>query len=172
MTIVHLNRAVLGILTASSLFCLHAAREAFTLDILAGDLQDPPRSEVTEVEPIFVMSADYLTLATDNAPFSPSRQPSDTRFGTSGENAEDEPAIDSQPLFTEPNPASLRLFGTLLFADDGGVALVQRMGDAPRLVRPGDVVGEWTLERLYRGVAIFSTASGTDIEIRIQNPGA
>lgn len=172
MTLVHLNRAVLGTLTASSLFCLHAAREAFTLDTVAVDLQAPPPIEVTEVEPIFVMSADYLTLAIDNAPFSPSRQPYDTRFGTSGENAENGPAIDSQPLVPEPNPASLRLLGTALFANEGGVALVQWMGDAPRLVRPGDVVGEWTLERLYRGVAIFSTASGTDIEFRIQNPGA
>jgi hypothetical protein len=172
MTVVQLSRVLFGLLAASLLFCLYAVREAFTLEMLAVELRDPPRSGLTEAEPQFVMSPDYLTLATANAPFSPSRQPSGLRFGMPAEVAQSDPASDSNPLFPEPAPESLRLFGTLMVSDEGGVALVQWVGDAPRLVRPGEVVGEWTLKRLYRGVAIFSTASGTELEFRVQNPGA
>jgi hypothetical protein len=58
MTVVQLSRVLFGLLAASLLFCLYAVREAFTLEMLAVELRDPPRSGLTEAEPQFVMSPD------------------------------------------------------------------------------------------------------------------
>lgn len=112
-----------------------------------------PRTAVTGQEVALVLRAD---------PFHPERRAPATRFRFPGEGAPTGPAV---------SVAALKLIGVALIEEGRSFALVQAGGDAPRLVRVGEIIGGYTLRRVERDRAIFAGPDGKVQEFRVTKAG-
>lgn len=101
-----------------------------------------------------------LIAAVDKDPFHPERRRPAQRF--------------QLPSAAPPVPrvadANVRVVGTAV-SPDGGFAMCSWAGGAPRIVRVGDRLGDWTLSKVMPGAAEFTGAAGSTIVVRIAKAG-
>jgi hypothetical protein len=113
-------------------------------------------------------SLDRVLSAVSKDPFHPERRRPAVRF----QMPEDLAAASAQREASQATEASLRLVGTAVGADGGGFAMCAWQGGNPRIVRIGERVGEWTLQRVWQGAAEFVTPAGSTITVRVPKAGA
>jgi len=66
---------------------------------------------------------------------------------------------------------SVQVIGTAVSANGGGFAMCAWGGAAPRIVRIGERVGDWTLRAVTPGAAQFRSSTGTTVVVRIAKAG-
>ena len=102
-----------------------------------------------------------ITAAVEADPFSPSRQRPLEPYRLPGE------------LVEAPTPSrtqQLKVLGTVVVTNGPGFAMCQLGSDPPVIVRVGGQIGGYTLKRVTRGKATFSSATG-EIESAAPQPG-
>ena len=105
-----------------------------------------------------------VLAAVDKDPFRPSRRRPSIRFGVPSD-------ASLAAATTAPSP-SVRVIGTAVSQDgEDGFAMCALGTGAPRIVRIGERLGDWTLSKVMPGAAEFATASGSTIIVRIAKAG-
>ncbi len=110
--------------------------------------------------------AEVLAAAIDEDPFHPERRRPATRFRFPGEalSAGDSAhGVSMAPSFI--------LIGTAVLPEGRGFAMCQWAGDAPKLVRIGEHIGDLTLHSVAQGKAVFFTAAGKRLEVQVPKAG-
>jgi len=97
----------------------------------------------------------------DADPFAPSRQRPLEPYHLPGELVEAPAPSRSQQL---------KVLGTVVVTSGTSFAMCQIGSDPPVIVRVGQQIGSYTLKRVARGKAVFSSPSG-EIEIAAPQPG-
>jgi hypothetical protein len=89
-------------------------------------------------------------------PFSPDR------VGVATRDADGEATIDESPETpaSAPEPPQLRLLGVVVLGDGRGSAALSVAGGAAQLVRVGQQVDRWVLERVESGTATLVSRDG------------
>jgi len=145
---------------AAGIFAALSAAQAIRLDELPGpadttalgDVQPPSRKSTTRVN---------IAAAVDADPFAPDRQRPAEPYRLPGELVE-APAM---------SPAQqLKVLGTVVVTSGSSFAMCQIGSDPPVIVRIGQRIGGYTLKRVARGKAVFTSPSG-EIEIAAPQPG-
>ena len=116
-------------------------------DVQAGVRKSPPRVNVA--------------AAVDADPFSPNRQRPEEPYRLPGE------------LVQAPTPSrsqQLKVLGTVVVTNGTSFAMCQIGSEPPVIVRVGQQIGSYTLKRVARGKAVFTSPSG-EIEIAAPQPG-
>ena len=161
--------ALLGV-AAAALLAGWALRDALVLEPLPAAARATAPRPAAAAGRRAALPRDYLSVAVESAPFHPLRQPPGERFRMPGEEI---PIPVEDATAPPPAPAAtLRLLGTMLLPEGGGMAMVQAGGAPPRLVRIGETVGEWTLQSVGRRTASFVDPSGARTQIDVPEPGA
>jgi len=111
---------------------------------------------------------DRVLTAVTKDPFRPDRRRPGGRFQLPAVAA----AASARRHASQATEASLRLVGTAVAAGGGGFAMCAWQGGIPRIVRIGERVGDWTLQRVWPGAAEFVTPAGGTIIVRIPKAGA
>jgi hypothetical protein len=117
-----------------------------------GDVQAASRAATSRVN---------IAAAVDADPFAPSRQRPLEPYRLPGE------------LVEAPAPSrtqQLKVLGTVVVTAGTSFAMCQIGSDPPVIVRVGQQIGSYTLKRVTRGKAVFSSPSG-EIEIAAPQPG-
>jgi hypothetical protein len=108
-------------------------------------------------------------------PFRPERSRPAVRFRSSQERlaaAATALAPSGMPLLAAPAPDLPRLVGTMVLANGRAVALCELTGQSPRLLRPGDRIGDYVLERVGRRSATLRSPRTGVIELHVPSPGS
>jgi len=116
-----------------------------------GDVQSAARKSPARVN---------IAAAVDADPFSPARQRPAEPYRLPGELIE-APASRTQQL---------KVLGTVVVTSGPSFAMCQIGSDPPVIVRIGQQIGGYTLKRVARGKAVFTSPSG-EIEIAAPQPG-
>lgn len=111
---------------------------------------------------------DRVLTAVSKDPFHPERRRPGMRFQLPLDLA----AASLRRETSQATEADLRLVGTAVAADGGGFVMCAWQGGNPRIVRIGERVGDWTLQRVLPGVAEFVTPAGGTITVRVPKAGA
>jgi hypothetical protein len=100
--------------------------------------------------------------AVDKDPFHPERRRPRQRFQLPSDVA----------AFAQPAAATaeVELIGTAV-TPDGGFAMCATGSGPPRIVRVGERLGDWTLNRVTQGAAEFAKADGAIVVLRIAKAG-
>jgi hypothetical protein len=121
--------------------------------------------------PDLVLAADAsvqaLNEAVDVDPFRPDRRRPAERFRLPEDRAA-EAASAMEPADREP----LLLIGTVVMPAGRSFAMCQLPGQAPRLVRVGETVGDLTLRFVEQGRAVFATSDGVTVEAMVPKAGS
>ena len=105
-------------------------------------------------------SAQRLLSAVEQDPFQPARRRPAQRFRMPGD----------APVAVQTPVSDVRVVGTAV-GPDGGFAMCSWAGGAPRIVRVGQRVGDWTLSKVTPGAAEFTAATGSTMVVRIAKAG-
>jgi hypothetical protein len=134
-------------------------------------LQSPapaPAAEGTLARPTST-PRDRVARTIETDPFRPERQRPPRPFRFPGEAL----AGDSTPNAGTPSAqAQVRLIGTAVLPQERGFAMCQVGDGPPRLVRPGERIGAYTLMRVARGRAVFRDAAGAAVEVQVPKAGS
>jgi hypothetical protein len=117
-----------------------------------GDVQAGARPSVSRVN---------IAAAVDADPFNPARQ------------RPLEPYLLPNELVEAPlasRTQQLKVLGTVVVTNGSSFAMCQIGSDPPVIVRVGQQIGVYTLKRVARGKAVFTSPSG-EIEIAAPQPG-
>jgi hypothetical protein len=144
----------------AALFTAWSVTSALRLDELPGpgeatalgDVQPAARRPAARVN---------LVAAVDADPFSPGRERPLEPYRLPGELVEAPPASRTQQL---------RVLGTVVVTNGVSFAMCQLGSDQPVIVRVGQQIGSYTLKRVARGKATFTSPAG-EIEIAAPQPG-
>jgi hypothetical protein len=117
-----------------------------------GDVQPGGRRVPTRVN---------IAGAVDADPFSPGRQRPAEPYRLPGELIEAPVASRTQQL---------KVLGTVVVTSGSSFAMCQIGSEPPVIVRVGQQIGGYTLKRVARGKAVFTSPSG-EIEIAAPQPG-
>ena len=117
-----------------------------------GDVQPAARKTPARVN---------IAAAVDADPFSPARQRPAEPYRLPGELIEAPAASRTQQL---------KVLGTVVVTSGSSFAMCQIGSDPPVIVRIGQQIGGYTLKRVARGKAVFTSPSG-EIEIAAPQPG-
>ena len=145
---------------AAAVFAAFSVASAIRIDELPGpadatalgDVQPASRTSATRVNIAAVVDAD---------PFAPGRQRPLEPYRLPGELVE-APAV--------PRTQQLRVLGTVVVTNGASFAMCQIGSEPPVIVRVGQQIGGYTLKRVARGKAVFTSPSG-EIEIAAPQPG-
>lgn len=161
--------------TALAAACLGAAllvgvlREALRVVVVEGEggsTSPPGMAAAHPTSPGYAL--DRVLAAVDKDPFNPQRRRPGMRFqlpvALAAASVRREASHDAE--------ASLRLVGTAVGADGGGFAMCTWQGGNPKIVRIGERIGEWTLQKVWSGAAEFVTPAGGTITVRVPKAGA
>jgi hypothetical protein len=111
----------------------------------------PPARQVADIQ-----------AGVDNDLFSPERTAPENTYRMPGEDGpNDKPRIEPQ------KPVVL---GTAVASDGHNFATLQLGMEAPKLVRAGDRIGEWTVRSIARGKVVIEGAEGNRAELGATNP--
>ncbi len=102
-----------------------------------------------------------VAAAVEADPFSPARQRPLEPYRLPGELVEAPAATRTQPL---------KVLGTVVQTSGASFAMCQLGSDPPVIVRIGGQIGGYTLKRVTRGKATFTSPAG-EIEIAAPQPG-
>jgi hypothetical protein len=161
MTPRRLTRAVLaagsGVAFAIFLMTLAVWRAVGIEPIAPVPDDDAPPAFERRVSPRANISEAALTLAADTDPFRPER----TR-PVPGEVMEEDPAANVDRV-----ASIVRLIGTVVLPDDGGLAMLRVGEDPARVVRVGQLIGALRLVRVEPGRATLVTTDGAEFVVRV-----
>jgi hypothetical protein len=146
-------------------WALHGALRLEPLPRLATATESPLALHLTE-QPGY--SLQQALGAVDVDPFHPERRRPVGRFRMPGDRLIVVEAAEPSP---SPPPA-LRLLGTVVLLDGGGVAMSQLNGEPPRLVRVGERIGDYTLRSVRQGHAVFVDRQGSPLQLHVPRPGS
>ena len=106
--------------------------------------------------------AELIENAIDHDPFSISRQRSAL------------PPVPSSPTVASAmaTPEILRLIGTVVDSNGGSFVLCQLGTNPTRVLRVGQELGPYELHSISQGAAIFLTADGQRLELRVPKTGS
>ncbi len=100
-------------------------------------------------------------------PFHPERRRPGARFQLPADLA----AAAAHRQETAAPQQSVRVIGTAVAPDGGGFAMCAWAGGSARIVRVGERVGEWVLNRVSPGAAEFTTSAGQSVVVRVPKAG-
>jgi len=153
----------------SGALLLWVLRDAFRVDDVNWESESTSVSVMTAAPaPSPGYSLNRVLAAIDKDPFHPERRRPGARFQLPVDLA----AASARREASQVTEASLRLVGTAVGANGGGFAMCAWEGGNPRIVRIGERVGEWTLQRVWPGAAEFVTPAGGTITVRVPKAGA
>jgi hypothetical protein len=109
--------------------------------------------------------AGLIRAAIDADPFYPERRRPAAAFRLPGEGI----APLAQPAIAEVPP--LALIGTAVLPEGRSFAMCRVGAEAPRVVRVGDRVGEFTLKAVAQGRAVFVNSKGASVEFSVPKAG-
>lgn len=167
---VWLSRGTLAAGGAFALACVLAAAAAWRWAAIAPVTPDPVPGHPLELPPAVPADApapDVVLAAVERDPFHPERRRPGTRFRMPGDRREPVRVAARPPAL----PPTLQLTGTLVYPDGGGVALLRDQGQS-RMVRVGERIGNFTLQRVARELAVFRAPNGTDVVVRVPRAGS
>lgn len=118
------------------------------------------------------LSDDRFGAALDRDPFHPERRRPGIAFRLPGEPDPDAAAAADTAAAAVSPPPAIRLVGTVVTAAGDAFAMCQLGTEAPRVVRPGAKLGEYTLVRVEQGRAVFRSPDGEPIDLRAPKPGS
>jgi hypothetical protein len=147
-------RIALAALALAFAFVLWALVDAYRAAPVAPATARPAALVALKSPP--VPSAIDIDAAVDNDVFSPDRSAPDEPFRMPGE------AAASSIVVTTVRPTVL---GTAVAPGGASFATAQLGGGQPRIVRPGDRMGEYTVATIGRGHVVFTASGGTRIDI-------
>ena len=101
-----------------------------------------------------------VAVAIDHDPFAPDRHRPAVRYQLPEEIA----AAATQPTAPSGVP---HLLGTVVSPGGSSFAMCQIGAEPPRMVRIGDVVSGFKLERVSQGAALFLSATGSRVELNV-----
>jgi hypothetical protein len=99
-----------------------------------------------------------LALAIERDPFSPHR---------GGPPA----AVEQEAAPTQPTAEMAQLIGTVALPEEAGVAMIRWASEPARLVRVGQSIATWTLQRVEPGTATLVAPDGSEVVLRVPRPG-
>lgn len=145
---------------AAGIFAALSAAQAIRLDELPGPAD---ATALGDVQPAARKSAARVNIsaAVDADPFSPARQRPAEPYRLPGELVE-------APVMSRTQ--QLKVLGTVVVTSGSSFAMCQIGSEPPVIVRVGQQIGAYTLKRVARGMAVFTSASG-EIEIAAPQPG-
>lgn len=160
---------------AALLLTALSARSALELDPLP-----TPRAERAELRlaPLarrVSPSPREIAAAVDRDPFRPERTRPPVRFRSAQERLADAaagPGTAAPGLVQPLRPEVPRLVGTMILPDGHAVALCELTGQSPRLLRRGERIGDFVLERVGRRRATFRSPQTGSIELHVPNAGS
>ena len=122
-----------------------------------------PRSTLPVPAPAPATSASMRLAALQANPFRPGRSPAPAGF-----------RMPSDPTVAGPGiraTDALVLIGTVVLPEDRGFALCRLVTEAPRMVRLGERVGDFTLKAVAQGRATFVSVAGASVDLRVAKGG-
>jgi hypothetical protein len=125
---------------------------------------DLPPAAAPPVREVYALGRLMDAVAKD--PFHPERRAPAVAYRLPGEMP-----VATHSVSARQDGNGLRLVGTAVGGDGGGVAMCQWTGGSPRLVRVGEQVLGLTLTRVRPGSAEFTTESGTTVVLRVPRTG-
>lgn len=124
----------------------------------------PPAARMADRAPV---PPAVLARAVEADPFHPERRRPAVAFRLPGE---PQPGEEAGPS-AAPDRGDLRLIGTAVLPEGRSFALCEWPGEAPRLVRLGETLHQWTLRVVEPGRAVFVAAEGATLEVRVPKAG-
>ena len=140
---------------------------------------DPlPRSErklgvvtlALEVGPADTMSDERFAATLDRDPFHPERRRPTEAFQIAADPAPAAPSAEA-PVAPAPAAPTIRLVGTVVTPGGDAFAMCQLGSEPPKVVRPGGRLGEYTLQKVEQGRAVFRSASGETVDLHAPKAG-
>ncbi len=145
-----------------------ALRQALRVDdVRAADASSPLLGVPAAPARVPGYALDRVLGAVAKDPFHPERRRPGARFQLPS----DAVAVTVRHEGPSAMEGSLRLVGTAVGADGSGFAMCAWQGAPPRIVRIGERIGEWRLQRVSPGAAAFATPAGDTITVRIPKAG-
>jgi hypothetical protein len=162
-----LVRVAIGAVALAGLAVSATVRRALrSHDALAADSSAGVAAVLVAPVPVQGYGVDRVLTAVTKDPFHPDRRRPGTRFRLPGE------AGAGTPHEARAVEVGVRLIGTAVTPDGPGFAMCAWEGGAPRIVRPGERVGDWTLTKVSPGAAEFATPAGTTVTVLVRKAGA
>ena len=145
---------------AAGVFAAVSVAKAIRIDDLPGSAD---ATALGDVQPVGRRSAPRVNIAAavDADPFAPGRQRPLEPYRLPGELVEAPAPSRTQPL---------KVLGTVVVTSGPSFAMCQIGSEPPVIVRIGQQIGVYTLKRVTRGKAVFTSPSG-EIEIAAPQPG-
>jgi hypothetical protein len=147
-------RAALGLLVLAFGFALWALITALRVPAVV------PAATSAPVRLAGGAASEKATVDIDGAVqsdlFSPDRSAPDEPFRMPG----DAPAQAEATMAPRPS-----VLGTAVSADGSSFATAQLSGGTPRIIRPGDRIGDFTVISIERGHVVFTASNGTRFDI-------
>jgi hypothetical protein len=140
-------------LLAVATFCTTLVRAALPARFVASAEAGPSAPEGA-TQRRAGLSEEALQLAAERDPFAPER----------GAAPDTVPTVVDEPA---PQVSRVEVLGTVVLAEDRGVAMLREEGAAARLVRVGQALGTWTLKRVEPGRAHLQSADGETLVIPV-----
>jgi hypothetical protein len=164
-----LIRAGLGAACVGAAVLAGAVRQALYVDDVPADGTSSPLRGVPGARArVSGYALDRVLSAVAKDPFHPERRRPGARFRLPARTV----AVSARRQGPPAMEGTLRLVGTAVGADGGGFAMCAWQGATPRIVRVGEQIGEWTLQRVSPGAAEFATPGGATITVRVPKAGA
>ena len=151
-----------GVFTAAAAFMVVAGWRWATITPVAVAPASPQTDRLPVATPPDPPSLDVVLAAVDKDLFHPKRRRPRARFQLPGERRSVARPAPRPPTL----PATLQLTGTMVYPNGGGAALVRDQGRS-RMVRVGERIGNFTLQRVGREEAVFRGPNGRDIVVRV-----
>jgi len=155
------------LLGASLMLLAWSVGRAVRVDVASGASRrraDTPPPALPRVREVYPLERVLDAVAKD--PFHPERRAPSVAYRLPGETP-----VATRSVAVRQDGNGLRLVGTAVAGDGGGVAMCQWTGGSPRLVRVGEQVLGLTLTRVRPGSAEFTTESGTTVVLRVPRTG-
>ena len=159
------GRLLLATLVAAAAVLAWSLREALVITAPAPSFvrrDSIPRDELPSPPS---PSTDRVTTALGKDPFNSERRRPGARFRMPGTELVTRRAA-------RPLGARLRMIGTSARPDGTGFVMCAWEGGAPRILRLGERVGDWTLTKVLPGAAEFTTSSGPPVVVHVPKTGA
>jgi hypothetical protein len=159
-------RLAAGLLVASLAVLAWSVRRALELEPVPASASSSPAAGVAISRGALGLTASQLSSAVDRNPFHPERRRPAERFRLPGEGVSAGPPSEGVPA------QALMLIGTAVLPEGRGFAMCRWGSDAPKLVRIGERIGDVTLQEVNQGRAVFRSATGERLEVKVRRAGA
>lgn len=152
-----------SVLAVAALLATWSGWRALTIEPVIPPASGSSAAALPDLTPRPATPANLLRVAVAADPFRPDREPASVAFRMPGETATASPAAP---------PAQLFLVGTAMLPDGKSFAMCRVGDEQAKVVRLGDRIGTYTLRSVEQGRAVFQTAQGSTLEVRVPKAGS